>query len=163
MKLHFFKGCKDLNEVKKKYRDLCKEFHPDINPNVDIKVIQDLNAQYKYVQKYTVSYPIDTIVQTEYRKDFQYYKEDVDKYREQEKYNKEERAKIIFLNNKITEAFKKLKETDYKPIVLYFKFLEYINANNLKAEKSHFELIGRLLKYNQGWAYHKYNEYMENK
>lgn len=51
MNLHYFTGCKDFNEVKKTYKDGVKKYHPDINKGIDVRLIQDLNAQYSYIEK----------------------------------------------------------------------------------------------------------------
>lgn len=58
MNLHYFKGCKDFNEVKKAYKDSVKKYHPDINKGIDVRLIQDLNAQYSYIEKNVIRYPI---------------------------------------------------------------------------------------------------------
>lgn len=39
----YFAGCKTKEEIKKKYRSLCKMFHPDTGG--DIKVMQEINRQ----------------------------------------------------------------------------------------------------------------------
>ena len=33
--MKWFKNIKTRQELRKKYRDLCKQFHPDVNPNTD--------------------------------------------------------------------------------------------------------------------------------
>jgi curved DNA-binding protein CbpA len=44
---NYFKECKDLQEVKKLYRDLALKLHPDRGGNT--AAMQDLNAQYEAV------------------------------------------------------------------------------------------------------------------
>lgn len=159
MKINLFKGCKNLEDVKKLYKTKCKEWHPDINPDIDTKLIQELNAQYNYITKNKISYPIIDIqsnIQTLVNDSNKNYKDTVAyKYKQQIKKTKEELDELIKKNYSV------VIKNNYKPISLYFKFLDYIKENNIKAEKSHFELIGKLLDYKSGWAYHKYEEYTQ--
>ena len=39
----------DEKELKSKYRSLCKEYHPDINKEVDKSVIIEINTGYEYL------------------------------------------------------------------------------------------------------------------
>ena len=42
----YFNGCTTKDELKTKYRELVKKYHPDINPNIDDKYIKEINAEY---------------------------------------------------------------------------------------------------------------------
>ena len=182
MNLTYFINCVDFNDVKKRYKELCKINHPDVNPNVDVKIMQDINVQYSYIEKNSVNFPIQTYTGTKRNNNYNTYnpasefkrrwddwnrfteekrEKDKQKYyaekETREKYNKQS----VELENKIHEAWEKLQETDYKKIVLYHKFVEYCIRENKIAEKKHFELIAQLLGYKEGWAFYKYQEYIE--
>lgn len=45
MKQHYFKNCTTLEELKKEYKKLLFQYHPDINPN-GTKECQKINAEY---------------------------------------------------------------------------------------------------------------------
>jgi len=42
---YWFDGCKTPAEVKKRYRELCKQYHPDTGTG-DVKKMQEINVQY---------------------------------------------------------------------------------------------------------------------
>lgn len=43
----WFKGCTTAESVKKKYRDLCKEYHPDLHPGeANEAAMKEINAEY---------------------------------------------------------------------------------------------------------------------
>ena len=58
----YFIGCKSFDEVKKKYKELVKQYHPDRNSQLkDDSIIKELNVQYEYIQstyKSSSQYPI---------------------------------------------------------------------------------------------------------
>ncbi|MFY9308084.1 MAG: hypothetical protein WAQ28_03435 [Bacteroidia bacterium] len=58
MELKHFKGCKNLDEVKVKYRVLSKRYHPD--KGGDPKVMQDINAENDYIKKHGLSAKVDS-------------------------------------------------------------------------------------------------------
>jgi hypothetical protein len=41
----WFDGCYSQEEIKKKYRKLCFEYHPDM-PNGDVEIMKEINIQY---------------------------------------------------------------------------------------------------------------------
>lgn len=44
--MEYFKNVKSIQELKKQYRDLVKQYHPDLNKNSTTKIMQDINAEY---------------------------------------------------------------------------------------------------------------------
>ena len=42
----YFQGITDPQELKRKYRELCKQYHPDANPGADERIMMQINAQY---------------------------------------------------------------------------------------------------------------------
>ena len=44
--MNYFENVKTMAELKSRYRDLAKQFHPDKNPN-GLKAMQDINNQYE--------------------------------------------------------------------------------------------------------------------
>lgn len=46
---NWFSGCKSREEIKKRYKDLCKEHHPD-RPTGNLKKMQDINQQYDKIK-----------------------------------------------------------------------------------------------------------------
>jgi len=49
MKSTYFEGCKNLDEVKSRYKQLAMKFHPDKGGNKEI--MQEINAQYEAIKK----------------------------------------------------------------------------------------------------------------
>ncbi|MGD9152427.1 MAG: hypothetical protein PVG30_02050 [Gammaproteobacteria bacterium] len=41
-----FKDCTNIDDIKNIYRKLVKQYHPDINKNVDDSIIKEINSQY---------------------------------------------------------------------------------------------------------------------
>lgn len=169
MNLYLFQNCKDFKEVKSKYRNLCKEYHPDKNADIDIKLIQELNNQYDYIEKHNIKYPIldKKVNDKEKNKTYQYNKnvreDENKKYKETTtyKYKEAQRKKDNELTELIKTAYTTILINDFNKASLYYQFIEYIESNNIRASKSHFELIGKLLKYKDGWAFYKYEEYTQ--
>lgn len=47
--LKWFRDCKTAEEVKKKYRDLCKQYHPDLHPGENTEdTMKEINHEYDY-------------------------------------------------------------------------------------------------------------------
>ena len=45
--MKWFKDCKTIDDVKKAYRRLCKEYHPDLNGGSTTEIMQEINAEYE--------------------------------------------------------------------------------------------------------------------
>ena len=45
--MKWFNGCKTIEDVKKTYRKLCKEYHPDLNGGTTTEIMQEINAEYE--------------------------------------------------------------------------------------------------------------------
>lgn len=46
----FFNGCNNLESLNKRYRDLCKVYHPDMG-NGSTEIFQKLNTEYEMLKK----------------------------------------------------------------------------------------------------------------
>jgi len=45
--MNYFSQCKTVEEIKKLYKQLAKQYHPDLNPGKETtRIMQDINAQY---------------------------------------------------------------------------------------------------------------------
>lgn len=44
--MEYFKNVNSIQELKKQYRDLIKQYHPDLNASDTTKIMQDINAEY---------------------------------------------------------------------------------------------------------------------
>lgn len=52
MKLKYFESHFDtLGAIKNRYRDLCRQYHPDLNPDMDRIYMQEINAEYHAILK----------------------------------------------------------------------------------------------------------------
>lgn len=47
--MKYFHDVKDLNELKERYRQLCRQYHPDLGGNTAI--MQEINAEYEHMLK----------------------------------------------------------------------------------------------------------------
>ena len=47
-KPNYFQDCQTIEQIKKRYRELIKKFHPDKNKEIDTnKVMAEINLQYE--------------------------------------------------------------------------------------------------------------------
>lgn len=46
IKMKWFKNIKTKQELRVKYRELCKQYHPDVNHNTDGTEMKEINAEY---------------------------------------------------------------------------------------------------------------------
>ena len=45
--LKWFKDCKSIEEVKRLYKKLCKQYHPDLNASDTTEIMKAINAEYE--------------------------------------------------------------------------------------------------------------------
>lgn len=174
MNYYYFLNCANLDEVKSKYKELVKKYHPDINPSIDIKIIQDLNIEYKYITTtLSVNYPIRNVKGAGY----QYQRQSAEDAEQARKKYSEHRA---YANHEYKNNYKKPEYTyekpqdlttnldadvswicrayvditlkKHKPSSLVFKYTEYKKATKRECKLEHLELIGRILGYKPAWA-----------
>lgn len=50
--MKWFKNIKTRQELRVKYRELCKQFHPDVNHNTDGSEMKEINAEYDELIKF---------------------------------------------------------------------------------------------------------------
>lgn len=46
MKTNYFTGCADLQALKARYRELAKQYHPDLHPELGDETMKAINAEY---------------------------------------------------------------------------------------------------------------------
>lgn len=46
MTINYFTGCADLQALKARYRELAKQYHPDLHPELGDEVMKAINAEY---------------------------------------------------------------------------------------------------------------------
>lgn len=136
----------DIGDVKKQYKILVKKYHPDINPNVDVRIIQDINKEKDYIEK-----NINTI--------FRGY----NKHSASKKTSSCEIYPIRHFMNKAKAIFSIVIMNKHKPISLLYKCLDDAKNKNYSLAQEHFDFIAELLGYKKGWGYYKHKEYLENK
>ncbi|MFA6501910.1 MAG: J domain-containing protein [Parachlamydiales bacterium] len=44
--VNYFENCKELDTIKKRYRELAKQYHPDLAGENTTSIMQDINKQY---------------------------------------------------------------------------------------------------------------------
>jgi len=49
METQYFKSCSTKEQLRARYKELCKQYHPDLNPDVDITIIQQINSEIDYL------------------------------------------------------------------------------------------------------------------
>lgn len=45
--MKYFNNCKSIEDVKKLYKKLCKQFHPDLNKTDTTEIMKQINAEYE--------------------------------------------------------------------------------------------------------------------
>lgn len=142
MVIKYFK-LTDIADVKKQYKVLVKKYHPDINPDIDVSIIQDVNKEKDYIEK-----NVNTIFRVHSR---------------QTAYKRNDVYPIKHFMNKAKAIFSIVVMNKYKPIALLYKCLEDARDKNYSLAQEHFDFIAELLGYKKGWGYYKHKEYLENK
>lgn len=54
--LKWFSSCKNIDELKKSYRKLAMQYHPDINPNTNQDDMKSINNEYDIVFTYLINH-----------------------------------------------------------------------------------------------------------
>lgn len=60
----------DLNELRDQYRKLAKQFHPDLNPNIDDNIMKQINNEYEQLLN-DINTANNTHIKFEYEKTWQ--------------------------------------------------------------------------------------------
>lgn len=58
-KFKFFSSCKTIQELKNKFRELVKTFHPDNQITGDLQTMKELNLEYEKAFEYIKTHPIN--------------------------------------------------------------------------------------------------------
>lgn len=45
--MKYFNNCKSIEDVKKLYKKLCKQYHPDLNKDDTTEIMKQINAEYE--------------------------------------------------------------------------------------------------------------------
>lgn len=147
----YFVGCKNLEEVKNSFKYKAKEYHPDLNNNVDVDIFIGLRAEYEYIIINKINFPINsgTYFTTSEGKQM---------YRNKRKYTKKQTASVKSFINK---TFSYIKFKKYKPAMLIFKYIDYIRDTKGEFTLEDLIYIGEKLEYNPKWAEIKFKELTE--
>ncbi len=144
MKLTYFFGCENFEDVRQRYRTEAKKLHPDLNPNLDATFFRLLDKQYKWIQQNTVYYPIpdlDEIPKVEVRETFEY-KEKV-------------RPKVNVLDSVLEELIETRNVRGHKGQWVYFNLIDFSAILGIDIKQHHLEKIALDAGYEQGWVYYK--------
>lgn len=141
----YFKDCKTLEEVKKVYKEKAKQFHPDVNPNIDLSLIIELNNEYEKIQKDKNAFI------------------KVNKTKKSNKKSNKDLNNKISIYKKIQELHSVIKQKGYKPYSLVHKFIEYCRDNEIEISIEHLIYIRGLLGYKAGWEKFEYEKLVNNK
>lgn len=80
MTLYYFKDCTDLVSVKMRYRDLAKEYHPDLNNGANVEIMQSINNEYEFAfEFFKQKYNQQQDVRYENKEDYTKFKSIIDK------------------------------------------------------------------------------------
>lgn len=55
IKMKWFKNIKTKQELRKRYRELCKQYHPDVNSDTDGTEMKEINSEYDELIKFLPS------------------------------------------------------------------------------------------------------------
>ena len=136
MKITYLKNLNSITELKSKYRELSKKYHPDLNPNIDEEIFKQLNAEHKYL-----------MMNPQYIKPATYqktYKTATDKRKN--------------LKPELRKYRKVIEIKGYKLASLWYYYLDLLNKYEQNYIKEELELIATLNNYNKGWVYYKIKE-----
>lgn len=53
--MKWFKSVKTKQDLRKRYRELCKQYHPDVNPHTDGTEMKEINSEYDELIKFLPS------------------------------------------------------------------------------------------------------------
>jgi hypothetical protein len=139
--------CSTKEDVKAKFKELALQFHPDRGG--DVREMQQLNVEYQYINKVNPLLPIDKPVFTQ---------------RPQQPPRPNTPPPPPPITNILDwETFKmvvdtmlvQIKSAGKSETSLYFNYIDFIIANNLKTSRKQLEYIAIVLKYKSGWAFYK--------
>ena len=60
----YFNNCLTKETVRKRYRELCKQYHPDLTNGQTNDIMAEINSEYELIYSYIVAgYPLRTIIE----------------------------------------------------------------------------------------------------
>lgn len=145
----YFIGCKSLAQVKEVYKQKAKLYHPDTNPNVDLTLMVELNAEYAKIKKEGISAIPERPTKV--------FRENKNKAKKKYNFN----TKVI-IQNEINKMYNDIKKKGHKPYSLVYKFIDFITDNDITLEIEHLIIIRNLLGYKIGWEKFEYEKLTSN-
>lgn len=144
----YFNGCKDLNDIHNKNKELLQEFHPKNGKNPNLTKYKNFLIEYNnLIELKSIEFPINGSYYTN--------AEGKQILRNKRKYTRDQtNSNTNFFNN----AIKEIRDKGHKKAYLFYKYKDYIKDSNKEYTLEDLELIEKFCNYISGWAIKTLNE-----